>query len=223
MLAIIAAGSASAASAGSGHSALARLEPYLMASQEQEIALARSAAPPSISMNATVMVLTAHGYVSKVKGSNGWVCAVTRSWDSAGKPHQPGFWDPRISVPKCYNPLAARTVFAQSLMLKTRLVVAGASEPEIVERVKAAWAAGKIVEAPAGAMSYMLSKHSWGVGGDPGAWRPHLMFYFPVGRVPDWGANLGGVPVLSGPEDDHTITVAVVAPVWSDGSPAPKV
>lgn len=221
-LVVIAARSASAAAAGSGQSALTRIEPYLMANQEQEIALARSAAPPSISMHAAVMVLTAHGYVTEVKGSNGFVCVVTRSWDSAGKPNQPGFWDPRISVPKCYNPLAARTVFAENLLMKTRLVVAGVSEAEIVERVKAAWAAGKIEIPAAGAMSYMMSKRSWGVGGQPGAWRPHLMFYFPVGKVPDLGANLKGVPIVSGAEDDHTITVNMLALVWSDQSPAPS-
>lgn len=222
VLAVIAARSASVAAAGSGQPASARIEPYLMASQQQEIALARSAAPPSISKHATVMVLTAHGYVVKVKGSNGFVCVVTRSWDSAGKPNQPGFWDPRISVPKCYNPSAARTVFAENLLVKTRWVVAGASKAEIFKRVKAAWAAGKIENAPAGAMSYMMSKRSWGVGGSPGAWRPHLMFYFPSGKVPDVGANLDGVPVVSGAEDDHTTVVNVLAPVWSDGSPAPS-
>jgi hypothetical protein len=173
-------------------------------------------------MHATVMVLTAQGYVTEVKGSNGFVCVVTRSWDSAGKPNQPGFWDPRIRVPKCYNALAARTVFAENLLVKTRWVVAGASEAEIAARLKAAWAAGKIEDAPAGAMSYMMSRRSWGVGGSPGAWRPHLMFYFPAGKVPDLGANLAGVPVVSGAEDDHTTVVNVLAPVWSDGSPAPS-
>jgi hypothetical protein len=222
VLAVIAAHSASAAAAGSGQSVSTRIRPYLMPSEQQEIALARSAAPPAISMHATVMVLTARGYVTKVKGSNGFVCVVTRSWDSAGKPNQPNFWDPRISVPKCYNPAAARTLLTENLLMKTRWVVAGASQAEIVTRVKAAWAAGKIEEDPAGAMSYMMSKRSWGVGGSPGAWRPHLMFYFPVGKVPDLGANLGGVPVVSGAEDDHTVTVNVLVPIWSDGSPAPS-
>lgn len=223
VLAVIAAGPASAAAAGSGQSASAQIQPYLMASEQQEIALARSAAPPAISMHATVMVLTAHGYVTKVKGSNGFVCVVTRSWDSSpGKPNQPHFWDPKISVAKCYNPAAARTLFDENLLVKTRWVAAGASEAEIVARVKAAWAAGKIEEAPAGAMCYMMSKHSWGVGGNPGPWRPHLMFYFPVGKVPDVGANLGGVPVVAGAEDDHTMVVNVLALVWSDRSPAPS-
>ena len=220
VLAVAAAGSASVA--GASQSALTRIEPYLMANQQQEIALAQSAAPPAIAMHATVMVLTAQGYVTKVKGSNGFICVVTRSWDSAGKPNQPHFWDPRIRVAKCYNPPAARTVFDENLLMKTRLVAAGASRAEIVDRVKAAWAAGKIEEDPAGAMSYMMSKRSWGVGGSPGAWRPHLMFYFPAGKVPDLGANLGGVPVVSGAEDDHTTTVNVLAPVWSDRSPAPS-
>lgn len=207
--------------AGSAHSMPARIEPYLMASQQQEIALARSAAPPSISMHATVMVLGARGYVTAVKGTNGFVCVVTRSWDSAGKPNQPGFWDPRISVPKCFNAAAARWRLAE-LLQKTQWVVAGGSAAELADRLRAAARAPDRMEDPAGSICYMMSKRSWGVGGHPGAWRPHLMFYFPNGHVPSWGANLDGSPVLSGAEDDRTTVVFVLVPVWSDGSPAPS-
>lgn len=212
ILAIIAAGPASAASS--------RIEPYLMASKQDEIALARSAAPPSIAMHATVMVLGAHGYVIAVKGSNGFVCLVTRSWDNITSVPSARFWNPKISVPKCLNAVAARSMLAENLV-KTRWAVAGASEAEIGERVQAARAAGRIEPAAAGAMCYMMSKRSWGVGGTAGAWRPHLMFYFPDGQVPNWGANLNGAPVLSAAEDERTTVAFVLVPVWSDGSPAP--
>jgi hypothetical protein len=220
VLAITAAGPASAAAGGS-----ARIEPYLMASQQQEIALARSAAPASISMHATVMVLSAHGYVTAVKGNNGFVCVLSRSWDGMVSMASARFWNPKISVPKCFNAGGARSMLAE-LLMKTQWVAAGASEAEIGERLKAAWAAGKIENAPAGAACYMMSKRSWGVGGQPGAWRPHLMFYFPNGEVSksaaNFGANLDGTPVLSDAEDEHTTVVFVLVPVWSDGSPAPS-
>jgi hypothetical protein len=220
MLAIIAVSSAPAASAGSAHSAWTRIEPYLMASQQQEIALARSAAPPSISMHATVMVLGAHGYVTAVKGTNGFVCLVQRPWDNELSVKSTRFWNRKIRSAFCYNAAAARSVLPDYLM-RTEWVLAGASKTEIGDREKAAWAAGKLEEPAPGAMCYMMSKHSWGVGGNPGPWRPHLMFYFPSAPAPNWGANLDGTPVIAS-TDDHTTVFVVVVPVWSDGSPAPS-
>jgi len=217
VLAMIAARSVSAA--GSAHSALARIEPYIAASQQQEIALARSAAPPSISMHATVMVLGAHGYVTAVKGTNGFVCLVQRSWDNEQSVKRARFWNPKIRSAFCYNSAGAQSILPEYL-LKTQWALAGASKAEIGDRDEAAWAAGKVEEPAAGAMCYMMSKHSWGVGGNPGAWRPHLMFYFPARQAPDWGANLGGTPVIF-TADDHTAVFVVLVPVWSDGSPAP--
>jgi hypothetical protein len=217
VLAIIAARSAPAASAGS---ALARIEPYLMASQQQEIALARSAAPPSVSLHATVMVLGAHGYVTVVKGSNGFVCLVQRPWDNAVSVKSARFWNPKIRSAFCYNAAGAQSVLPGYLM-RTKWVLAGASRTEISDREKAAWAAGRLEQPAPGAMCYMMSKHSWGVGGNPGPWRPHLMFYFPSAPAPNWGANLGGSPVFAS-ADDHTTVFVVLVPVWSDGSPAPS-
>ena len=59
---------------------MAPLEQYLMADRNAEIALARSAAPESISHDAEVLVLGRHGYETAVKGKNGFVCMVQRSW-----------------------------------------------------------------------------------------------------------------------------------------------
>lgn len=218
MLAII---GAQAASAATTLSAAARIEPYLMASKQQEIALARTAAPPSISMHATVLVLTARGYVTAAKGSNGFVCLVTRSWDNAVSVQSARFWNPRTRVPYCFNAAGARSVLPEYL-LKTRWALTGASRAQMSDREKSARAAGKMDASTAGAICYMMSKRSWGVGGNPGPWRPHLMLYYPRGHAPDWGANLTGSPVLAGPANDATTVVVVLVPVWSDGSPAPR-
>ncbi len=59
---------------------MAPLEQYLISDRDAEIALARSAAPPSISHDATVMVLGRHGYETAVEGKNGFVCVVERAW-----------------------------------------------------------------------------------------------------------------------------------------------
>ena len=58
----------------------APVERYRIASRSEEIALARSAAPASISSDAEVLVLGARGYETAVKGKNGFVCLVERSW-----------------------------------------------------------------------------------------------------------------------------------------------
>ena len=60
--------------------AMAPLDAYLIADQNAEIALARSAAPKSISAGAEVMVLGTEGYTTAVKGTNGFLCIVERSW-----------------------------------------------------------------------------------------------------------------------------------------------
>jgi hypothetical protein len=50
---------------------IAPIDQYLMADQNAEIALARSAAPASISGDATIVVLKQRGYETAVKGKNG--------------------------------------------------------------------------------------------------------------------------------------------------------
>src|SRR5277367_4169709 len=61
---------------------MAPVEQYLIADRNQEIALARSAAPESVSRDAEVLVLGLHGYETAVQGKNGFVCFVERSWMS---------------------------------------------------------------------------------------------------------------------------------------------
>ena len=51
------------------------LSEYLM-DRNAAIALARSAAPDSISKDASVLVLTPKGWETAVKGTNGFVCMV---------------------------------------------------------------------------------------------------------------------------------------------------
>src|SRR5580700_7972218 len=64
----------------SPYPAMAPLNQYLMPDERSEIALARSAAPASISDGAEVMGLGQTGYRTAVKGTNGFLCIVERSW-----------------------------------------------------------------------------------------------------------------------------------------------
>jgi hypothetical protein len=59
--------------------AMALLDQYLIPDENAEIALARSAAPASISDAAEVMVLRRDGYAAAVKGAYGFLCIVERS------------------------------------------------------------------------------------------------------------------------------------------------
>src|SRR5580704_9915287 len=85
---------------------MAPIEQYLMTDQGAEIALARSAAPESISRDAEVLVLGRHGFETEAKGKNGFVCIVGRSWTSAA---DADFWNPKVRVPMCVNAAAARS------------------------------------------------------------------------------------------------------------------
>jgi len=76
---------------------MAPLGQYLMPDEKSEIALARSAAPASISDGAEVMVLGRTGYRTAAKGSNGFLCIVERSWGATTD--HPEFWNPKFAVP----------------------------------------------------------------------------------------------------------------------------
>src|SRR5271170_5409918 len=98
---------------------MAPLEQYLM-DRDAEIALARSAAPDAISHDASVVVLTRHGYETAVQGKNGWVCWVGRSWLSMFD--HPEFWNPKIRAADCSNPPTARSVLPYAFK-RTELIL----------------------------------------------------------------------------------------------------
>src|SRR5579859_4531395 len=120
---------ARAQAARAPYPAMAPLERYLISDEKAEIALARSSAPASISDAAEVMVLRRDGYATAVKGTNGFVCIVQRSW---AKPTDDAeFWNPKISAPNCFNAEASRT-FLPIFLMKTKLVLAGKSKEQIL-------------------------------------------------------------------------------------------
>jgi hypothetical protein len=138
--------------------AMAPLDQYLIPDVNSEIALARSAAPASISDAAEVMVLGAKGYTTAVKGTNGFLCIVERSWGAATD--EPEFWNPKVRAPTCFNPQAAKT-FAPIFLMKTRLVLAGKSKREIVEATASALDKNELPALEPGAMCYMLSRQQY--------------------------------------------------------------
>jgi len=195
---------------------MAPVDQYLMADRKAEIALARSAAPPSISGDAEVMVLGRDGYEVAVQGSNHFVCFVERSWDSAVG--DAGFWNPNIRGPNCLNEAAARSWLPIALM-KTRLALAGKTEAEIGQAMETAFSEKKLPELEPGALSYMLSKDGY-LNDAARHWHPHLMLFVPLAMAKTWGANLAGSPILAGDDVSDRLTIFLI-PVahWSDGTP----
>jgi hypothetical protein len=206
---------ARAQDAKASYPSMAPLEQYLMEDRTAEIALARSAAPASIAKEADVMVLERHGYQTAVKGKNGFVCMVERSW-TAGIDF-PEFWNPKLRGPICFNPAAARTYLPLTIK-KTEWALAGQSKTQIADNLKAAFDKKELPSQEQGAMCYMLSKQGY-LNDHVGHWHPHLMFFIPQVGPETWGANLADSPIMADEVGTDRLTIFLV-PVshWSDGT-----
>jgi hypothetical protein len=198
---------------------MAPLDQYLMADRNAEIALARSAAPKSISRDSEVWVLGRHGYESVVKGENGFVCLVERSWML---PYDdPEFWDPGVRLPLCLNPPAARSHLPLTFN-QAELAFSGLSRTQMFDATKTAFDKIELPVPEPGSMCYMMSKQQ-NFGPKYGNADPHLMFWFPQKDHMNWGADFSGSPVdvhqyVPQPITEFDITVSK----WSDGTAAPK-
>jgi hypothetical protein len=197
---------------------MAPLDRYLMPDRNAEIALARSAAPDSISHDAKILVLGVHGYETAVEGKNGFVCAVERGWMAPFD--NPEFWNPKIRGPLCFNPPAARAMLPMTYK-RTEMVLAGQSKAQVMEGIRA-FAKKELPPLEPGAFTYMLSKGAYLTDqGDHNM--AHLMFYTPVMDKAVWGADLPKSPVMLNPqfEPEGIDVFMVLTGMWSDGTLAP--
>src|ERR1700683_1330950 len=154
---------------------MAPLNQYLMKDRNAEIAMARSAAPDSISHDARVLVLGPHGYETAVEGKNGFVCLVERGWMAPFD--NPGFWNPKIRGPLCFNPPAARSILPMTYK-RTEMVLAGQSKTQVMEGIRI-FAKKELPPLEPGALTYMMSKEAYLTdAGDHNM--AHLMFYTPL-------------------------------------------
>src|SRR3984957_855683 len=136
---------------------MAALDRYLMPDRNAEIALARSAAPDSISRDAKVLVLGPHGYETAVEGKNGFVCAVERGWMASFDNAE--FWNYKIRGPICYNPPAVRSILPMTYK-RTEMVLAGQSRDQIKDGI-ATFATKELPLIEPGALTYMMSKEAY--------------------------------------------------------------
>jgi hypothetical protein len=206
---------AQAQDAKTPYPSMAPLEQYLIADRDAEIALARSAAPESISRDAEVLLLGRHGYETAVKSKNGFACMVLRSW-TAGI-DDPDFWNPKLRAPICFNPPATRT-YLPLMVKRTEWLLAGQSKAQVFESIKAGFDKKELPMQEPGAMCYMMSKQGY-LSDSVGHWHPHLMFFLPRVDARTWGAGLSDSPILAGDDpDDHLIVFLVPIRKWSDGT-----
>jgi hypothetical protein len=221
VVALAAAQPARAADAKTLYPSMAPLDQYLITDRNAEIALARSAAPPSVSHDAAVLVLGRNGYETAVEGKNGFVCVVERAWMGSFD-NNPEFWNPKNRGPSCFNPAAARTVLPITLM-RTKFVLAGQSKDEIHASIKAAVEKKELPECAPAAMTYMLSKQGH-LNDRAGHWVPHLMFYVPLKDAKTWGAGAPDSPILVNPHfngaPEPVTEFMVPVSEWSDGTSA---
>jgi hypothetical protein len=195
---------------------MAPIEQYLMTDQAAEVALARSAAPESISRDAEVLILGRHGFETAVKGKNGFVCVVERSWTSTA---DPDFWNPKVRTPICYNAVAARSYLPRNRK-RTELILAGRSKEQVDEAIIAAVDKMELPTIEPGAMCYMMSKQGYG-GDTVDHWPSHVMFFYSKFDPANWGSNLPGSPVLAVSDDhEHLTMFAIGVQKWSDGTEA---
>ncbi|MGH7532870.1 MAG: hypothetical protein ACREL4_06240 [Gemmatimonadales bacterium] len=174
-----------------------------------EIALARTAAPASISRDAEILVLGQKNFEIAVPGKNGFVCAVGRAF--AGPLSNREFWNPRNRSPICYNPPAARSLLPYA-MKQAGMALAGASKAQITDAIRTA-VAKKELGAPAlGSMAYMMSKEAYLTDRD-GHNLCHVMFELPSNAVfPDDAASF--VSWDPAPVIEFNVPVGH----WSDGT-----
>jgi hypothetical protein len=196
------------------------LAPYMIADRAAEVTLARTSAPREVSDSATVLVLTRTGYVEAAHGTNGFTCAVLRSF--LGSIDDPTYWSPKVRAPMCFNPPAAHSVLVETLK-RAEWVMAGVSKSDIAARTQRAFASRQFPLPTAGAMAYMLSPGQI-LADDGSHWMPHLMFYYDKSMPPaTWGAGGMTAPIVDGSVGaPHSPVITLLIPVrqWSDGTPA---
>ena len=177
--------------------------------RDAEIAMARTAAPASISRDATIMVLGQKNFEVAVHGTNGFVCVVGRAF--AGPLSNPEFWNPKNRSPICYNPPAARSLMPYAVK-QVGMALAGASKTQIADAIRTTVAKKELGVPESGSMAYMMSKEAY-LTDQGGHNLAHVMFELPRDGVlqddPSSFVSWDPAPVI-----EFNVPVGH----WSDGS-----
>jgi hypothetical protein len=202
---------ASATSAQQSH--YPPLDKYWL-TRDAEEALARSAAPASISGRATIKILTRSGYQVVRQGENGFVCMVMRGWTAptyTPAPFRNLVYDPTVLAPICFDPEAVRMVMPY-YELRTRLGMEGKAPDQIASAIEAAFATGKLPKRDSVSFAYMWSADQ-NLAPGVGHWHPHMMVFAPYYTNAMLGDNEFAKPLPFVSDDAGTPFAVVVVPV----------
>jgi hypothetical protein len=181
--------------------------------QASEIALAKSAAPVTISDHATIKVLTTSGFKVVHQGDNGFVCMVMRGF--SGPTYTPAqlrglVYDSSVRAPICFDPKAASEVMPY-YELRTKLAMEGKNPDQIAEGVQAAYSRGELPKRDGVSFAYMWSADQ--NLASFGHWHPHVMIFAPYYDNSMMGGNTFGAPLPQLSDDAGTPFAVVVIPV----------
>jgi len=212
-LAVLLAASLDAAAARAQMRNYPSIDQYLMP-RDAEIALAKSAGPPSLADHATIKVLTKTGYVVAREGDNGFVCMVMRGFSAPT--YTPAqfrdlVYDPTVHAPICFTAPAARTAMPY-YELRTKLAMEGKGPDQIAESLQSAYVRGELPRRDTVTFAYMWSAHQH-LGPGIGAWRPHMMVFAPYYENSMLGGNEFGGPLPQVSDDAGTPFAVVLIPV----------
>lgn len=178
-----------------------------------EMALARSAAPGSVTAGARILVLADSGFSVAEQGTTGVTCLVNRSW-------------PDALEPECFDAEASATILPMEIF-RTESFHRGIPADRVEREISDGIVAGRFRLPGRPAVVYMMSAGQRLIGDDgkpAGAWKPHLMIHYPFltneavghGAEPD---ATGGQVVDSGrPTANLMVIVPEFVPVG--GGPA---
>jgi hypothetical protein len=169
-----------AARPGTSISSSARL--HLSAEQQTELAM--STAPREITQNASLYILSQHGYKLARQGTNGFSCLVEHQYLDTYEP-------------VCYDPEGSKTLLLARFM-REELRAAGVNEQEVSRRTDEAFAQGKLKAPSKAGFAYMMAPDqrvynpaTGQVVHGPSQAPAHLMFYAPYAKKEDFGGLPG--------------------------------
>ena len=162
--------------------------PELM-SQDEEIALALSAAPELLRKDAAVYVLEKDGFHKVREGRNGFTCIVNRD-------------SPMNQKPTCWDREGSETIVP--VVLRTgELLMKGTPVSEIKAEIEEGFRSGKYISPRRPGVAYMLSHGNRNYDPRTGKtmiFPPHVMFYAPNLTNEDIGSKgdgAGGLPFIA--------------------------
>lgn len=164
----------------------------------EEIRLAMSAGPPTVSQHADVYLFGPAGFEKAIDGTNGWACLVVRVAANRSQ-----------LAPHCLNPFAEQSVLP-AFLLEAELQRKGWDQVAITAEMDRQFASGDIPTPSGPAYAYMLSKGQR-LGSNGENFKPHFMLYVP--NVTN--ADIGGDPSQQqfpfvGPVEGHPLATVVI-------------